>query len=208
MKERRKEGREKITFHGDTIKQNRTLWNAAFPSWAIYSPKFVATHQRLWVVFAFHETATWTRTRRFSPPFSEGNMSVEGAPARAPNRLLYLSSPYLFPEPSFTTFLWGVGLPMPPQSQVCQKIFSYNASHLFTESSPLQDRRDREQLLTHCPQSPKVTAERSVFLARWSSWTWPFSASEPTGGGSLCDRPRETPSQARWAVGDTGSNSG
>lgn len=97
---------------------------------------------------------------------------------------------------------------MPPQSQVCQKIFSYNASHLFTESSPLQDRRDREQLLTHCPQSPKVTAERSVFLARWSSWTWPFSASEPTGGGSLCDRPRETPSQARGAVGDTGSNSG
>lgn len=81
---------------------------------------------------------------------------------------------------------------MPPQSQACQKIFSYNASHLFTESSPLQDRRDREQL-THRPQSPKVTAERSMFLARWSSRTLPFSASEPTGGGSLCDRPRETP---------------
>ena len=45
---------------------------------AIYFPKFIHTHHSLQVVHPLHETATWTKTRRFSPSFSESKLSVCG----------------------------------------------------------------------------------------------------------------------------------
>ena len=47
-------------------------------STAIYFPKFIHTHHNLQVVHSLHETATWTKTRRFSPSFSESKLSVGG----------------------------------------------------------------------------------------------------------------------------------
>ena len=45
---------------------------------AIYFPKFIHTHHSLQVVHPLHETATWTKTRRFSPSFSDSKLSVSG----------------------------------------------------------------------------------------------------------------------------------
>ena len=51
---------------------------AIAPSTAIYFPKFIHTHHSLQVVHPLHETATWTKTRRFSPSFSDSKLSVWG----------------------------------------------------------------------------------------------------------------------------------
>lgn len=92
---------------------------ATAPSTAIYFPKFIHTHHSLQVVRPLHETATWTKTRRLSPSFSESKLSVCGgrgmAPAWVSLWLLYLSVPWF---PYFIAVLRGFAELLPPDIQL------------------------------------------------------------------------------------------